>query len=58
MSSKYAVRFVAEVVHSNKNNCDYYLLRACLYDGNTLIKKGVPIVWLSKEQYEAYASVQ
>ena len=54
--SSYSLKYLAETVHSNTRNKDYYFIRICLYKDDVLIVKGSPIVWLTKEQYDEYTS--
>lgn len=44
---------IKETFHSDKKNKDYYVVRYALIDNmKNIIAKSVPLLWLSKEDYD------
>lgn len=48
------VVYIKEILHSDKKNKDYYVIRYALYENDVLIAKSEPIFWLTKEQFENF----
>lgn len=45
---------IKESFHSDKKQKDYYVVRYALVDDNkNIISNGEPVLWLTKEVYEA-----
>lgn len=49
-----SIKFFPDIIHSNKKNEDFYVIRVGLFDGETLVKKSEPILWLTKEMYDKF----
>ena len=52
------VTFVYEILHSNKKNQDFYVVRLGIVENGEVIRKSEPLVWLTKEQYEKLSSTK
>ena len=45
--------FLKEIIHSNKKDKDFFVVRYALVDeSKNIIAKSEPIFWLSKENYD------
>ena len=45
-----------EIIHSNKKNEDFYVVRLALVENGVILNKSQPILWITKEQYEKLSS--
>lgn len=52
------VSFVYEVIHSNKKNQDFYVVRLAVLENGEVVRKSEPLIWLTKEQYEKLSSTK
>lgn len=50
------LNYIFEVLHSNKKNEDYYVVRLALTEKGEILRKSQPILWITKEQYEKLSS--
>lgn len=48
--------FIYEVLHSNKRDEDFYVVRLAIKDGDEIVRKSKALIWLTKEQYENLTS--
>lgn len=46
--------YIKEILHSNKKNQDYYVLKLALEENGVIIAKSQPVIWLTKEQFDKY----
>lgn len=46
------INYTFEILHSNKKNEDFYVVRLALTDNGEILRKSQPILWITKEQYE------
>ena len=53
-----SIKFVPEIIHSKKKNEDFYVIRVGLFDGDSLVKKSEPILWLTKEIYDKFLATK
>lgn len=49
--------YIKEILHSKKNNLDYYIVRIALSENGVIIAKSNPILWLTKEQFDKYQNI-
>ncbi len=49
--------YIKEILHSNKKNLDYYVVRIALSENGVIIAKSSPILWLTKEQFDKYQNI-
>lgn len=52
------VSFIYEILHSNKKNMDFYVVRLAVSENGEVIRKSEPLIWLTKEQYEKLSSTK
>lgn len=50
------VTFIYEILHSNKKNTDFYVVRLALKDGDEIVRKSEPLIWITEEQYKNLTS--
>lgn len=50
------INYTFEILHSNKKNIDYYVVRLALTEKGEILKKSQPLLWITKEQYEKLSS--
>ena len=50
------LNYTFEILHSNKKNEDYYVVRLALTEKGEILRKSQPILWITKEQYEKLSS--
>lgn len=50
------ISYTFEILHSNKKNEDFYVVRLALTDNGEILRKSQPILWITKEQYEKLSS--
>lgn len=49
--------YIKEILHSNKKNQDYYVVRIALSENGVIIAKSSPVLWLTKEQFDKYQNI-
>lgn len=52
------INYTFEILHSNKKNEDFYVVRLALVENGEILRKSQPILWITKEQYEKLSSSQ
>lgn len=52
------VSYVYEILHSNKKNTDFYVVRLALFENGEVVRKSEPLIWLTKEQYDKLTSTK
>lgn len=50
------LKYTFEVLHSNKKEQDFYVVRLALIEKGEILRKSQPILWVTKEQYEKLSS--
>lgn len=50
------ITYTFEILHSNKKNEDFYVVRLALTENGLILRKSQPILWITKEQYEKLSS--
>lgn len=50
------LNYTFEILHSNKKNEDFYVVRLALTEKGEILRKSQPILWITKEQYEKLSS--
>lgn len=50
------LNYTFEILHSNKKNEDFYVVRLALVENGEILRKSQPILWITKEQYEKLSS--
>ena len=50
------INYTFEILHSNKKNEDFYIVRLALTENGEILRKSQPILWITKEQYEKLSS--
>lgn len=47
------IHFIKEIIHSNKKDKDYYVVRYALVDDKkNIVAKSDPLLWITKEVYD------
>lgn len=44
--------FRKEIIHSSKKDKDFYIVRICLIQNDTILAQSNPLLWLKKEDYD------
>lgn len=50
------INYTYEILHSQKKNEDFYVVRLALTEDGKILKKSQPLLWITKEQYEKLSS--
>lgn len=50
------IGYTFEILHSNKKNQDFYVVRLAVIEDGKILSKSSPILWITKEQYEKLSS--
>lgn len=46
--------YIKEILHSNKKDTDFYIIRIALQENGVIVAKSHPILWLTREQFDKY----
>lgn len=52
------ITYVYEILHSNKKNQDFYVVRLAVKENDDIIRKSEPLIWLTKEQFDKLTSTK
>lgn len=52
------ISYTYEILHSNKKNEDFFVVRLALVENGEILKKSIPLLWITREQYEKLSSSQ